>query len=218
MVETGALDPLRPMETFPWDEYLEECRKRLAGEPDEHQERLKKIRSRVHDHLKQMAEEGWRPHLPPVIMHAEWEQAAALAQRLTDAKPKAIRRRGSVADMTAVLRFVAIKACGGRLISTHERAVRHLGWVDWDLEETAPTVRAARRRLERVLAWMAEGSDKQGALELPPLLRQVQKGYRRSGHSAPSEYEVPWENWGGAFVERASRSREAVGSRLAPGR
>ena len=99
---------------------------------------------------------------------------------------------------------MVVKARGEGLKFTEERVARHLGWVDWDLEETAPTVQKARGRLERVLAWIMVGMGKQAALKLPPLLRRVHKGYRcsASGHSAPSEYAVLWENWGGVFQKR----------------
>ena len=140
-----------------------------------------------------------------------------MAHQIIDAKPKTVKRRGSIADMTAVLRFVVIKAQGGRLKFTEERAVRHLGWAGWDVEETAPTVQTARGKLERSLAWIMDGTHKQQSLKLPPLLRRVQKVYRSSGHSAPSEYKVLWEDWGGAFVRRVSGSRE-VGSDTSLGR
>ena len=97
---------------------------------------------------------------------------------------------------------MVVKARGEGLSFTSERAIRHLGWVGWDVEKKAPTVQTARGRLERVLAWIVQGMDKQGMLNLPPLLRRVQKGYRHSGHSAPSEYKVLWEDWGDAFVGR----------------
>jgi hypothetical protein len=220
MIVAGVLDPERPLVTFRWEQFLAECRQRLVGDAEKVQERLQDIEGRVRQDLKQMTE-GWRPHLPSALSVEEWEAAEVLARQLIEAKPHTIRRRGSAEDVIAVLRFVAIKAQGRSLKLTQERAVRHLGWVDWDLEEKAPAVQAARRRLERVLAWMTEGTDKQATLNLAPLLRRVHKGcsYSASGHCAPSKYEALWENWGGAFVGRADATQGAKrGDRAFPSR
>ena len=76
--------------------------------------------------------------------------------------------------------------------------------MGWDLDEDDRAVDAARKRLERILTWLTEGTERQGQLSLPPLLRRERMGYRRRdmGHSAPSKYVVLWENWGEAFLGR----------------
>lgn len=203
MIQAGALDPERPWETFPRDEYLAACQDRLQGDPRRTEERMKDLEGRVNTHLAWMAQ-GWRPHLPPALSREEWEVAETLAQRLLAAKPKDIRRRGNVEDTTEVLRYLAIKTHGNTMSFTQERAVRHLGWVPWDLEEMDPAVLTAKRRLQRVLAWLMEGEEKQAKLGLPPLVRRVKQGYRYAGTtlSVPSQYEVLWQNWGDPFYPR----------------
>jgi hypothetical protein len=203
MIEEGLFDPERPHETFPWKLCMTEYRQRLEGDSEEVQARTLEIEGRIRQHLKQMSE-GWRPHLPPAMSREEWEHAEVLARAIIKAKPESVKRRGSAGDMADVLRYLAIKARGERLSFTSERAIRHLGWVGWDLDEDDRAVDAARKRLERILTWLTEGTERQGQLSLPPLLRRERMGYRRRdmGHSAPSKYVVLWENWGEAFLGR----------------
>lgn len=118
-----------------------------------------------------------------------------------------MKRRGSPEELKDVLLFLAIKAQAKQVKMTLGQAACHLGWVDWELENSTPPVRSQSARVSRKLAWITKGTEQNDKLAMQPLIRKIRTGYSfaDSGKAAPTCYEVLWRNWGVPFVDRLAR-------------